>query len=721
MKFLFRVCVASLLLSELSSFASEPLNLWYREPAQKWVEALPLGNGRLGGMVFGGVEREHIQFNEQTLWLGDEIDMGSYQPFGELFVDFAPASASDYRRELSLDDAIHRVSYSANGVKFLRECFVSQPDQIMVLHFTADKPGNYSGTVQLTDMHKAAIRAEGNKLISTGALTNNLAYEAQVLVLNDGGKVDASNNRITVTKADGLTILLAAGTSFANDPAKGWRGAHPHETVSRQLDAAAKKSFEQLRAAHIADFQNLFSRVKLDLGASPDTSTLDRLDAYKQHKNDPALEALLFQYGRYLLISSSRPGGIPANLQGIWNADLRPAWYSGYTTDINIEMNYWLAETTALPECTEPLFTWIQHLATVRKKGVQEALKTKRGWIIYSTNNPMGGNSTWQIHRPGSAWLVQHLWSHYAFGSDKDFLRSVAYPALKDVVEYWEDHLVARPDGKLITPDGWSPEHGPGGKGDGHGFHPGVSYDQEIVWDLFSNYIEAADELGVDSDYRAKVAAMRDKLLTPKIGKWGQLQEWMEDADDPNDHHRHTSHLFAVYPGRQISPLTMPELANAAKVSLNARGDVSTGWSTAWKINFWARLHDGDRAHKLAAQLISACMLPNLFDTHPPFQMDGNFGCTSGIAEMLLQSQLKESGGYVLHLLPALPAAWPDGSVSGFRARGGFDVAMKWQKGKLISATIHSFDGNPCRLLYGNDSRLLKIARGENYEWTAAK
>lgn len=695
----------------------DDLKLWYTQPASKWLEALPIGNGSLGGMIFGGVEQEHIQFNEESLITGTTQTVGYYQPFGDVFIDFPGLKSEKYTRELDLNEGIHQVSFSSNGVNYQRECFASYPDKVIVLHLTASEKDMISGKIRLTDAHQAAISVSGNKITAFGKLAENqMEYESQIQVLNKGGKVISDATGIEVQGATEVTVFLVAGTSFLNDHRKDFKGENPHAAMTKRLEEASVKSFKQLRKNHVADYQELFGRVSLNLGTAPGKSTIERLNAHKQGAKDPALEALLFQYGRYLLISSSRPGSLPANLQGIWNYEIKPAWYSQYTTNINIEMNYWPAEPTALSECHMPLFDWMENFAAVQKKSTDPKLQTKRGWICYSTNNIMGGPSTWGIHRPGSAWLSQHFWEHYAFTGDKQFLKTRAYPMLKDVSGYWEDHLVESKDGKLITPDGWSPEHGPGNKEGDRTPYPGVSYDQQIVYDLFTNCIEASEALGENKEYSRYLKAKRDSLLGPQIGKWGQLQEWMEDVDRHDDHHRHNSHLFAVHPGRQISPLTTPEWAKAAMVSLNARGDVSTGWSTAWKINLFARLGQGNRSYDLIRQLFRQCILENMFDTHPPFQIDGNFGYTAGIAEMLLQSHIREGNHYILQLLPALPDAWKDGEVKGLRARGGFVVDMKWENGKLLVCKVKSLLGNELKVNYLGKTITMNTIAGKGYQ-----
>jgi alpha-L-fucosidase 2 len=709
-----------------ANLSAADLTLWYQQPAadkKPMNEALPIGNGRLGALIFGSAERERISVNESSLWTGGENpsgnydSMGAYQVLGNMFVNLPDHNnATDYRRDLDLANALSHVSYTVNGIKFHRELFCTHPAEVLAAQFTADRKSAYTGSIELVDAHGAKIIADGNRLTATGTLDNGMKFEWQLLLLHEGGTVglvpgiagQTNGAQIAFSGCDSLTLLIAAGTDYVFDYAKHYHGDDPHARVTAQLDAAAKKSFAELKAQHIRDFQTFFNRVSADFGQASAVQTSlptdqRKLEAFKTV--DPGLEALLFQYGRYLMISCSRPGGLPANLQGLWNDDNSPPWHSDYHANINIQMNYWPVEVANLAECHMPFFdliasqlpAWRAATAAANEFKTADGNFAKRGFAIRTSHNITGGLG-WKWDKTANAWYCQHLWEHYAFGLDKNYLRTTAYPIIKETCEFWEDHLKTLPDGKLVVPNAWSPEHGPD--------EDGVTYSQEIVWDLFNNFVSAADVLGADKDYRDKIAALRNRLVTPQVGSWGQLMEWMiekkgtnavaksPELDTPNDHHRHTSHLFAVYPGTQISAGKTPELAKAAKVTLDARGIANDSdvreWSFAWRTSLYARLRDAENAHKMLQQLFSARnTCPNLFGLHPPMQIDGNFGITAGIAEMLMQSQAGE-----IELLPALPAEWPTGKITGLRARGGYEVSLKWNAGKLVTATVKNVSGD---------------------------
>ena len=709
---------------------------------------MPLGNGRLGAMVFGVVNRERIQLNEHSLWLGgprerdnpgalphltevrrllfagapveayrlaDKYLMGrpqrllSYQTLADLRLTFDHEEPiSEYRRELNLDTAVARVSYRAGGVRIHREVFASHPDQVIVVRITADRPKALNVSVWMDRLQDAVTGIEGNdRLEMAGALDGGkgLRFHAAAKVVSDGTH-DTFPERILVENATTVTILIGAATSY--------RGGAPKEVVRAQLAAAAAKTYEQLVSAHTKDHQALFRRVSLALDDASDRNPMatdERLERVTKGATDTGLEALYFQFGRYLLIASSRPGGLPANLQGLWNDGLHAPWDSDYHLNINLQMNYWPAEVTNLAETHLPLFDYLESLREPGRRTAKVHYNA-RGFVAHHISDIFGFTSPGDLPRSGlwptgAAWLAQHLWEHYEFNPDRPFLER-AYPTLREASEFFLDYLVPDAKGRLVSGPSVSPENRyrlPNGQ---VGILcMGPSMDHQIIDRLFTQTIRAAELLGRDADLRTQLDATRKRLPAPQVGKHGQIMEWSEDYEEPEPGHRHISQLFALHPGDQIALRTTPELARAARATIERRlqhGGGHTGWSRAWIINFWARLEDGERAHENVVALLAKSTLPNLWDLHPPFQIDGNFGGTAGIAEMLLQSHAGE-----LNLLPALPRAWSNGSFTGFRARGGVEVDLSWRDGRATAATLRASHNATHRIRVPQGQRLARV------------
>ncbi|MHC4519029.1 MAG: glycoside hydrolase family 95 protein, partial [Planctomycetota bacterium] len=736
------------------------LKLWYAEPATQWTEALPVGNGRLGAMVFGGTTEARYQLNEDSLWCGkphdyavdgaaqylsqmrqlllegkqreaDQLAMQNfmskplgqvpYQPFGDLRVTFpGHEEATAYRRQLSLDTGIATTTYRVGDVTYTRRTFASFPDQVVVVRLSCDKPGALNFTATLTSPNQdvqteavaddtLAIRGRARDYEARGdfgVIPGTVTFEGQCRVEVNDGRATVDDEQITVENAERVTLMLAMATSV-----KSYRdvSADPAQRCTQALEKVRRQSFRKLRTAHVADHQTLFRRVSLDLcpTATADLPTDRRILKFAAEE-DPQLAALFFQYGRYLMIASSRAGGQPANLQGLWNDKINPPWDSKYTVNINTEMNYWLTEPTNLSECGRPLFDALGEVADSGRRTARKHYDAP-GWVLHHNFDLWRGTAPINaanhgIWVTGGAWLCQHLWWHYVYGGDEIFLCDRAYPLMKSASEFFVEFLIEDPRNDkrwLISGPSNSPEIG--------GLVMGPTMDHQIIRNLFANTAEAARVLGVDEDFARKLDALRPRIAPSRIGRHGQLQEWLEDKDDPQNKHRHVSHLWGLFPGQEITPDT-PELFQAAKQSLIFRGDGGTGWSRAWKVNFWARLLDGDHAHLMLKNLLTLTSSPlteykgggvyaNLFDAHPPFQIDGNFGATSGITEMLMQSHRRDAkSNYIIDLLPALPSAWPDGHVTGLRARNGFEIDLWWNGGRLQRAQIVSKLGKPCRI-----------------------
>ncbi len=799
----FLLCISKYAAFSQPQLNDPNLKLWYAKPATVWEEALPLGNSKTGAMVFGRVGTERIQLNDNTLWSGypdpgnnpnapsilpqvrEQIFSGNYDsasrlwkkmqgpysarylPLGDLLIkqNLTDTIPVEYYRDLDLNTAIATVRYKIQGITYRREMFISHPNRVMIIRISSDKKGAVNLSTMLTSkLRYETITRRFDYMVLKGKAPKFVAnrdsepkqveydenpsgegmnFEIHLQIKTEGGSVKSNGDQLTVSGANSITIYLSEATSFNGFlKSPGLDGKNPAIEASTNLHNAFGRTYAQLRDAHIADYSSLFNRVQFSLGSDAailKQTTDQRLRNFNKQRDDQ-LVVLYYQFGRYLMIAGSRPGSRPTNLQGIWNDHVQPPWGSNYTTNINTEMNYWLAENTNLSECHQPLFSFIKELSVNGAVTAKTNYNIKEGWTahhnsdLWAKTSPPGGwewdprsQTRWSCWPMAGGWFSTHLWEHYLFTGDQKFLREDAYPLMKGSAVFLLHWLVEDPaSGFLVTNPSTSPENTMKINGKEFQVSMASTMDMSIIRELFTAVIKSSEILKIDSEFREKLTKAKNKLYPYHIGQFGQLQEWFKDWDDPNDKHRHLSHLFGLYPGSQITNQSTPELAAAAKQSLIHRGDVSTGWSMGWKINWWARLLDGEHAYKILEAAFTYInptevretmggggTYPNLFDAHPPFQIDGNFGGTAGITEMLLQSHNGE-----IALLPALPSIWKNGNINGIKARGNFTIDIQWSDGKLKKAKIHSVLGGNCRIRTNQPVKIVEVrstsASGEN-------